>query len=263
MTSEKRFLVDVGMQDLPFPIRTVTRSEPDGQPTVANISVVARIKQDFEARWIDRFVQVLHTHRESIGCCTLKDHIREYMQALNAVHVRIDYDYPLFLAKETPVSRERCLVRYRCVSSAKTPAIEDEPSGVFRIEVPCITTYPASDTGHPGGLFGQLSLMDIEVVAKTEVFPEDLVALVDRHALAPVYSFLTPEDQIALIDRIHATKRTSVVALDAIKDELARNRDITWYVVRCSNYGMLHSYSTVIHTEKSHWVPFSGHDDDF
>ena len=58
------------------------------------------------------------------------------------------------------------------------------------------------------------------------MFAEDLVALVDRHALAPVYSFLTPEDQAALIDTIHATKRTSVVAVDAIKEELTRNRDI-------------------------------------
>jgi GTP cyclohydrolase IB len=263
MTSEKRFLVDVGMQNLPFPIRAKTRAEPGGQPTVANISVVARIMQGFEARWIDRFVQVLHSQRESISCCSLKDHIGQYTQVLNAATVRIDYDYPLFLEKETPVSGERCLVRYRCVSSAKTPVVQDDPWVGFRMEIPCITTYPASDVGHPGGLFGQLSLMDVEVVAKTDVFAEDLVALVDRHALTPVYSFLTPEDQVALIDKIHATKRTSVVAVDAIKEELARNRDIIWYAVRCSNFGMLHSYSTVIHTEKSPWVPFSGYDDDF
>jgi len=41
-------------------------------------------------------------------------------------------------------------------------------------------------------------------------------------------------------------------AKDEIKGELARNR-------RCSNFGMLHSYSTVIGTEKSRWVPFSGY----
>jgi len=28
--------------------------------------------------------------------------------------------------------------------------------------------------------------------------------------------------------------------------------------VNCNNYGMLHTYSTVIGTEKSSWVPFSG-----
>ena len=31
---------------------------------------------------------------------------------------------------------------------------------------------------------------------REDVFPEDLVDLVDRHALAPVYSFLTEADQL-------------------------------------------------------------------
>jgi len=45
--------------------------------------------------------------------------------------------------------------------------------------------------------------------------------------------------------------------VDEIKSELAHNHDISWYSVRVSNYGMLHSYSTVISTEKSYWIPFS------
>ena len=47
-----------------------------------------------------------------------------------------------------------------------------------------------------------------------------------------------------------------------IKDELARNRDIQWYLVCCTNSGMLHTYSTVIGSEKSNWVPFSGYDEE-
>jgi hypothetical protein len=101
-----------------------------------------------------------------------------------------------------------------------------------------------------------------DVQRQNEVYPEDLVALVDRHALSPVYSFLTEEDQSQLIQRIHAEKRTSVVAIDGVKSELAQNREINWYAVRRSNFGMLHSYHTVIQTHKSPWVPFSGHDEE-
>jgi hypothetical protein len=38
-------------------------------------------------------------------------------------------------------------------------------------------------------------------------------------------------------------------------------REIEWYSVKCSNFGMLHSYSTFIGTEKSMWVPSSGYED--
>ena len=50
--------------------------------------------------------------------------------------------------------------------------------------------------------------------------------------------------------------------VDEVKADLARNPEITWARVHCSNFGMLHSYSTVIQTEKSRAVPFSGYDEE-
>lgn len=84
----------------------------------------------------------------------------------------------------------------------------------------------------------------------------------DRCALSPVYSFLSEEDQISIIQKVHSEQKSSVVMTDEIKDALAHNRAVDWYSVRCSNFGMLHSYSTVIGTEKSRWIPFSGYEED-
>jgi hypothetical protein len=50
--------------------------------------------------------------------------------------------------------------------------------------------------------------------------------------------------------------------MDEIKGKLAANKDISWYSIHCANFGMLHSYSTYIQTEKSMWVPFSGYSDE-
>jgi len=258
---DKRFLVDVGMKDLPFPMRVASRVDPEGQSTVASISIQARIMQTFEARWIDKFIQVLHQHRERIGTSTLKANIRDYVEALQAAALRIDFDYPFFVEKTTPVTKAPCLVQYLCRYSVKTHSAEGPPRVVFKITVPCITTYPASTPHTPKGLFGQLSLIDIAVETEAEVYAEDLVGLVDRHALASVYSFLSPEDQQFIIERVHSEEKTSVVVVDEIKKELARRRDIGWYAIDCANHGMLHSYSTVIRTEKSMWVPFSGFDE--
>jgi GTP cyclohydrolase I len=47
-----------------------------------------------------------------------------------------------------------------------------------------------------------------------------------------------------------------------VKDELAHNENIAWYAITAASYGMLHSYSTVIGTEKNMWVPFSGYEPD-
>ena len=262
MIDEKKFLVDVGFRDLPFPMRVISKVEPDGQSTIAKISINAQIMQEFEARWIDKFIQIVHAHRDRIGTKTLKNNILDYLDKLNANTVKIDFSYPFFIEKLTPVSKQKCLVRYFCTYSAKAFSIEDKPRIIFKMEIPCITTYPGSSAEKPGGLFGQLSIVAIEVETKKDLYPEDLVEIVDKHALSPIYSFLTDDDQAFVIQRIHSEKLTSVVLTDKIKTELAHNHHIDWYSVRCSNFGMLHSYSTIIGTEKSRWVPFSVYDEE-
>ena len=58
MTEEKRFLVDVGMNNLPFPMKVTSKINPEGQFTVAGISISARVMQEFEAKSIDKFIQI-------------------------------------------------------------------------------------------------------------------------------------------------------------------------------------------------------------
>lgn len=257
--SEDKFLVDVEMGNLPFPMRVASREDPEGQPTVATISVAARIMHKFEAQWIDMFIKILHMHRDRIGTKTVRANIRDYCSALQAISVTASFDYPFFVEKLTPVSKEKCLVAYQCTYSTKVSGIEPTPKVRFTIKAPCITTYPASVSDEGRGLFGQLSIVTIHVTSATDIYPEDLVAIVDEHALAPVYSYLDKEDQLYLVKKIHSGEKTSVVVTNEVKNDLARNPDIDWYSVRCANYGMLHSYHTIIGTEKSQWVPFSGY----
>jgi GTP cyclohydrolase FolE2 len=261
MADEKRFLVDVGMENLPFPIKVLSKTNADGQSTVANISIQARIMQEFEAKWIDKFIQILHQHRETIGAKSLRKNILDYMSVLKASMVKVTFQFPQFVEKTTPVSKEKCLVRYLCSFSAKVPSLDNNPKVFFKTRIPAITTYPASVEGKPNGLFGQLSTVALETESSGDIYLEDLIDIVDRHALSPVYSFLTQEDQDHIIAKIHTVKKTSVVMVDEIKDELAHNRNLDWYSVSCSNYGMLHTYNTVIATEKSLWLPFSGYED--
>lgn len=260
MAQQQRVMEDVGMSNLEFPIKVLSGRDIQGQATVAHIAVNARIVQAFEARWIDRFIQVLHRHQGVVGAGALQDQALDYLHELDARSVCVAYDFPYFIEKTTPVSQEKCLVRYRCAYELRVHALSREPTVIFRIEVPVVTTYPGSSREKPGGLFGQLSRISLEVMARRDIYPEDLVEMVDRHGLAPLYSYLTEDDQQHIIERIHAEDRNSVVVVDAIKQELARRRDIEWYAVRSANYGMLHSYSTMVGLEKSPWIPFSGYE---
>lgn len=261
MKSEKGYLVDVGMKDLPFPIKVASKVDTGGQSTIANISITARIMHEFETRWINKFINIAHQHRERIGTKTLLNNIIDYRDELNASMVKIDFAYPFFVEKSTPVSKQKCLVRYFCTYSAKTSTV-GKTKILFKINIPVITTYPIELENIKRGQFGQLSVVTVEVELTNEIYPEDLVAIVDKHALAPLYSFLSDKDEAFIIEKIHSEERSSVIMVNKIKEELTQLPDIEWFSVRCSNHGMIHSYSTVIGTEKSMWVPDMSFDEE-
>lgn len=262
MPHKRKIIADVGIKKVPFPMTVLSRDNEEGQKTVANITIHARIIQEFEANWIDKFVQVLHQHQGKIGTRSLKTNIYDYLNALKATSVTVDFDYPYFVTKKTPVSKEECLVKYQCKYTSKLTVSSEHPKITFRIEAPVITTDPASDPDLPGGLFGQLSMISIEVESEKNIYVEDLVEIVDSHALASVYSFLTEEDQIEIIKRVHRDRVSSVVLTDAIKEKLAHMEHINWYSVKCANFSMLHSHSTLIGIEKNMGIPYSCYDFD-
>jgi len=53
------------------------------------------------------------------------------------------------------------------------------------------------------------------------------VDIADRHALVPVYSFLTDKDQAYVIEKIHSEKKSSVVVVDEIRQELGNGTGIS------------------------------------
>ena len=260
MTEEKRYLEVVGIRDLPFPMKVMSRACAQGQPTIANISVRARIMHEFEPQWIDRFIQIAHRQRDNNRSGFFKAGIHDYLQGLGATAVRVDYEYPFFVEKLTPVTKEKNLVRYMCTLSTKASVARD-PKIQLKMEIPVITTFPESSIMAVHRPFGQRSVVYVEVESSNDVYPEDLVDVVDNRAVSGVYSFLSPVDQDFIIREIRSKVRSSVAMVDDIKEDLARRDGVSWFSVKCSDFVSLHPYSTVIETEKTAWVPESDIED--
>ena len=256
MEKERRNLVDVGLENLPYPMRVVSRVDPEGQHTVSAISISARLNHEFEARWIETLIKIVHSHRETIGTKSLRKNINAYLDGLNATDVSITFSYPYFVEKLTPVSKEKCLVRYLCAYTAKSASAMGKTRVAFKIQVPCLTTYPSARADQPGGLFGQLSSVVVETESDGDIFPEDLVEIVDKQALSPIYSYLSEADEQYVINKLHTERKTSVEMLDDVKQELASRKDIVWFSLHSTNFGMLHSYATLIGSEKSLWSSY-------
>jgi GTP cyclohydrolase FolE2 len=239
-------LVDVGVADLTYPVRVPSRADPRGQPTVARISVEASVAREFETDWVGRLMQVLHAHRDSAGPQALKRDVGACVEAFDASVVEVTLEYPFFVEKRLPRTGLKCLVKYDCACSVVALSAEAAPRVFFTIAVPCITTGPSPAGWRAGVPLSQSSTVTIETESQRDVFPEDLVALVDRNALAPLYSFLAPEDQTDVLRLIQAGRRTGVEMVGRIRSELAEDLSLGYYSVRCLDSGLLYPYHTTV-----------------
>lgn len=229
--------VDVCLKDLPFPMRVASRDEPGGQATVASISVAARVKRRPGWDWTAEIIRILHAHRDRIGASTLRENIMDYLVQMEAERVRADFRYPFFYEKRTPISGEKCLLCYPCVYSAKVPSVDKGARVFLNIEIPVL----ASLTPFPGA--AQYKII-IETESKKDVFPEDLVDLADRHALSPVYSFLTRRDREYLAQSFQARQKGIEEVVNGINGELCASKDIGWHSIRSGGGGLPYSYET-------------------
>jgi GTP cyclohydrolase IB len=249
--------VDAGFQGLPFPMRVPSRANREGQATVADISISARIRGVHEGEWIHQIMRILHEHRDRIGVSTLRINIMDYLLQLDADMVRVDFKYPFFIEKLTPVSREKCLVCYPCSYSARVPSVTGSPRIFFSVTVPVLTSFPAPALYGYNSPPTQVSRLEIETESLVDIFPEDLVALADTHALSPVYSFLTSEDQAYVIDRLATQRKDVETVIEGISNELSRNRSLASYAIRSHSGATLFSYDTLLSADKRMLVPAS------
>ena len=97
--------------------------------------------------------------------------------------------------------------------------------------------------------------MAIEISCYRDVFPEEIVELVDEHCLVPVYSYLPPEDEKYLIRRAHERCVSSVVLTEAVRKDLVCLPAVDWCSVKCKNRGLLHLYSTEVGVEHTPCFP--------
>jgi GTP cyclohydrolase I len=250
MNSERAFLVDIGIEGVDVPIVAPSRDAASGRPTIATFSAMATVKRDYEASSIDELIQLFRDHDGTISVESLQEMVLGYRDELGGVPLRVALTYPFVIEKRAPVSGERSPVTHRCGYSVEVGPLQRFAKPLFRIDVPVLTTYPAATKETPGGLFSQESDVALRLECTRDVFPEDLAELVERHALAPKYSYMTAEDQDFIRQRAHARRISSVMMTAAIQRELEAMDEIRWFSIRCRNRGMLHAYRTFVGTQR-------------
>ena len=195
-------LDEVGVSGLRYPIAVLDR-EHGKQETVGQFSVSVRLPAHTKGAHMSRFVELIGQHAGEVTIHTIPAMLDDLRRRLESKEAAITVEFPYFLEREAPVTGSKALMDYECRFAARVA--RDEVDFVLTVRVPVTSVCPCSKAISDYGAHNQRGYITISVRpsdvrsgASELVWIEELIALAERSASAPVLPLVKRPDERAL-----------------------------------------------------------------
>src|SRR6202012_1643797 len=101
----------VGVRGLRFPIQVRDKARSI-QNTVATIGMFVDLPKEFKGTNMSPFVEVLNAHGNIIHVENINEILHALQKKLNAATSHLEIEFPYFMSKTSPVSRQESLMDY-------------------------------------------------------------------------------------------------------------------------------------------------------
>jgi GTP cyclohydrolase I len=191
-------LDDVGISGLRYPVR-VRCADGSSQQTICEAQLAVALAASIRGTHMSRFVEALHKQREDISPSGVVAMARDLSAHLDADEAAIRLEFPLFIARKAPVTGQGALLGVDCVLMARlSPTGTDVRVGA---RVPVTSLCPCSKQIADYSAHSQRGYVLIEAldrcwpVGDPGLWPEELLAVCDQAASAPIYPLLKRADE--------------------------------------------------------------------
>ncbi len=243
----------VGVSGIRYPIVVLDRAR-EKQGTIACLSLSVNLPHHFKGTHMSRFIEVLNAHRGEMTMRTLPGILADLRRRLDARSARIEVRFPYFLERTAPASGAQALMDYDCTFIGEANGASDD--FVLGVRVPVTSLCPCSKAISDYGAHNQRGYVTIEVRTTrqehgepTLIWIEELVAIAERSASAPVYPLLKRPDER------HVTMQAydnPVFVEDIVRSVALCLRDdprISWFRVHAENHESIHNHSAFARIE--------------
>jgi len=185
---------DVGIKNFHLPL--LIREKNGGyQAVLGQISLSANLTPKFKGTHLSRFVEILNPLREKvISSAEIKDLLEKTCKELKATNAALEIRFKYFVEKKAPVSRKTSVLDYDCTFYGVLK--ENEHQFILKVKVPVMNLCPCSKEISKWGAHNQRGYITVRISYQGEIFwIEDLVALIEEQASAPIFPLLKREDE--------------------------------------------------------------------
>jgi GTP cyclohydrolase I len=191
-------LDNVGISGLRYPV-TVECADGSSQQTICEAQLAVAIAAPTRGTHMSRFIEALHEQRETLSPASILAMTRDLAGRLDAEEATIRFAFPLFVSRAAPVTGQEALLGIDCLlgSRFKTSGAEVRVGA----RVPVTSLCPCSKEIADYSAHSQRGHVLVEVLDShwptgvPGLWPEELLAVCDQAASAPIYPLLKRPDE--------------------------------------------------------------------
>ncbi|MCF8054118.1 MAG: GTP cyclohydrolase FolE2 [Deltaproteobacteria bacterium] len=236
----------VGIAGIKYPI-TVLDKVNGTQGVNAAFNLFVDLSEHFKGTHMSRFVAILNEHRGQISTRTLRAVLKEIKERLGASRSFIEVEFPYFIEKEAPVSREKSLMEYTCF--LKGEYSEEKADFIAGVTVPVATYCPCSKELCGVGAHNQRTMVTVSVRYQRFFWMEDLISLVEGCASAPIYSLLKRPDEKFVTEQGFANPFFVEDVVRNVALKLDEEPNFIWYSVEAKSMESIHNHNAFAYIE--------------
>lgn len=240
-TDTRRIAIDkVGIKDIRHPVRVRDRSGAE-QHTVATFNMYVYLPHDFKGTHMSRFVQILNNHEREISVPSFKDMLADMSDRLESEAGHIEMRFPFFINKKAPVSGVESLLDYDVTFIGEIR--HGEPSLELKVVIPVTSLCPCSKEISSYGAHNQRSHVTVQVRARSFLWLEELIEMVEREASSELFGLLKRPDEKFVTERAYDNPKFVEDMVRDVAKRLNEDDRILAYVVEAENFESIHNHS--------------------
>lgn len=251
---ERQISLDqVGVSDLRHPIVVLDRHH-ERQTTIARLRMSVSLPHHFKGTHMSRFLEVLNEHHGEVTMRTLPGILHALRRRLDAERARVEVEFPYFLHRSAPKSGATALMDYECSFMGQATDTDDD----FRlgVRVPVTSLCPCSKAISKYGAHNQRGYITIETRSRRDtsglpelIWIEELIAMAEASASAPVYPLLKREDEQHVTEQAY---ENPVFVEDMVRNAVTKLQDdrrVRWCRVHAENQESIHNHAAFASVE--------------
>jgi GTP cyclohydrolase I len=207
------------------------------------------LPKEFKGTHMSRFVEVLNAHGRIVHVENINEILHALQKKLSAATSHLEIEFPYFMSKKSPVSRQESLMDY--VARFDAAACGSDIDFVLTVKANVTTLCPCSKAIARYGAHNQRGEVTVAVRSTDVVWIEDVVAMIEKSASSELYALLKRQDEKAVTERAY---ENPVFVEDLVRNvalKLNADKRVSWYKVEAENFESIHNHNAYACIEKS------------